>query len=56
MTCPPAIIWLRLLAAVLFGAAAALAQAPWYLWPFMVFGFSGRLWLLQRPADPGQSS
>jgi len=56
MTRPPAIIWLRLLAAGLFGAAAALAQAPWYLWPFMVFGFSGLLWLLQRPADPGQSS
>ncbi len=38
------------MAAVLFGAAAALAQAPWHLWPLMVLGYSGLLWLLQGPA------
>jgi apolipoprotein N-acyltransferase len=44
------------LAAVLFGAAAALALAPWYLWPLMVFGFSGLLWLLQGPPDTGRGA
>ena len=39
-------IWFRLLAAVSFGAAAALALAPWYLWPLMVLGYGGLLWLL----------
>ncbi len=40
-------IWFRLLAAVSFGAAAALALAPWYVWPLMVLGYGGLLWLLQ---------
>ncbi len=48
-------IWLRLLASAAFGAAAALALAPLYLWPLMVVGYSGFLWLLSgsigwRPA------
>ncbi|MDA1101407.1 MAG: apolipoprotein N-acyltransferase [Proteobacteria bacterium] len=47
MTRRLATTWPRLLAALLFGAAAALAQAPWYLWPLMMFGYSGLLWLLQ---------
>ena len=46
---------LRLLAAVVFGAAAALALAPWYLWPLMIFGYSGLLWLLQGPAGTGRA-
>ena len=48
--------WLfRLLLAVLFGAGAALALAPWYLWPLMVVGFSGLLWLLQGTAGSGRA-
>ncbi len=43
-------IWLRLLAAIAIGAAAALALAPWYLWPLMVLGYGGLLWLLQGTA------
>jgi apolipoprotein N-acyltransferase len=34
--------------AALFGAAAALAFPPWHVWPLLVVGFSGLLWLLQN--------
>ena len=39
----------------MFGAAAALALAPWYLWPLMIFGYSGLLWLLQGPTGTGRA-
>lgn len=42
--------WLRILAAAVFGAAAALALAPLYLWPLMIFGYAGLLWLVSAAA------
>lgn len=39
----------------MFGAAAALALAPWYLWPLMVLGYSGLLWLLHGPGGTGRA-
>lgn len=44
-------LWVQLLAAILFGAAAALALAPLYLWPLMVLGYAGLLSLLQRSSS-----
>lgn len=39
--------WFRLLLAIALGAGAALAFPPWHVWPLLLIGFSGLLWLLQ---------
>ncbi|MDP6688039.1 MAG: apolipoprotein N-acyltransferase [Alphaproteobacteria bacterium] len=44
-------LWFQLLAAAALGAAAALALAPLYLWPLMVFGYAGLLLLVQGSAS-----
>lgn len=41
--------WRRYLASFLLGALAALALPPFYLLPLLIVGFTGLLWLLDRP-------